>query len=228
MLAARQAMQANRSSNAGSRDEELKQRIWEDHAFGQVSSDGRQVYVIDDLSYAPMANVPTPAVWVGRRGQQFPNPTAAKSYNLLVALDLQKQGYQVWAVGGTVGDNPALAGAFFLGPPLPVGDQLYVLAEFGGEIRLLCLDARTGGLDWKQQLAVLQEEQYNIVWDRSRRLAAASPSLAEGILICPTSAGDAVAVDLSTRTLRWGYQYARNDTSPLSAAWAFAAVQAHK
>ena len=46
---------ARRSPNV--REQELKQRIWEDHAFGQVSSDGRQVYVIDELGFAPMINV---------------------------------------------------------------------------------------------------------------------------------------------------------------------------
>jgi outer membrane protein assembly factor BamB len=208
------AIQTSRAPNANNRDEELKQRIWEDHAFGQVSSDGRRVFVIDDLSYAPMANVNIPNVWIGRGGRQIQNPNSAKNYNQLVALDLHKQGYILWAVGGTTSDIPALAGAFFLGPPLPAGDQLFALAEFGGEIRLLCLDAKTGGLEWKQQLAVLQEEQYHIQNDRNRRLAGASPSLGEGIIVCPTSAGAVVAVDLATRTLRWGYQYVRNDTSP--------------
>jgi outer membrane protein assembly factor BamB len=207
--AARQNIQASRSPVANAREGELKQRIWQDHAFGQVSSDGRQVYVIDDLSYAPIPNVNQMPVQIGPRGMRIQNPSMTKAYNLLVALDLAKQGYQVWAVGGTTGDNPALAGAFFLGPPLPVGDQLYALAEFTGEIRLVCLDARTGGLDWKQQLAVLEDQQ--ITWDGSRRLAGASPSLADGILVCPTSAGAVVAVDLATRTLRWGYQYKRND-----------------
>src|SRR5438876_7262028 len=155
----------------------------------------------------PDANVMPVAV--GPRGMRFPNPSATKPHNLLVALDLAKQGYSLWAVGGTIGDNPALAGAFFLGAPLPVGDQVYALAEFTGEIRLVCLDARTGGVDWKQPLANLEEQQ--ISYDRSRRLAGASPSLADGILICPTSAGAVVAVDLATRTLRWGYQFKRTD-----------------
>src|SRR4029079_3674020 len=102
-----------------------------------------------------------------------------------------------------------------------VGDQLYALAEFAGEIRLVCLDARTGGLDWKQHLAVFTEEPYHITWDRSRRLAGASPSLAEGILVCPTSAGAVVAVDLATRTLRWGYQYRRTDVTQFPAGRGF-------
>ena len=71
-------------------------------------------------------------------------------------------------------------------------------------------NAATGALEWKQQLAVLEDSQ-QIVYDRVRRLAGASPSLADGVLICPTSAGAVVAVDLATRSLRWGYQYGRWD-----------------
>jgi outer membrane protein assembly factor BamB len=217
--AAQHAMQTGRGPLANAREGELRQRIWEDHAFGQVSSDGQHVYLLDELSIAPLDGVNIPQVGIGRGGMRFQNPTATKNHNMLMALDLARQGAQVWAVGGTTGDNPALAGAFFLGPPLPVGDQLYVLAELSGEIRLVCLDSRSGGLEWKQQLAVL--EANSIAVDKPRRLAGASPSLAEGILICPTSAGATVAIDLATRTLRWGYQYRRNDVVPQFARGGF-------
>jgi outer membrane protein assembly factor BamB len=208
--AAQKALNLNRSPANNSREDQLKQRIWLDNIFGQVSSDGRQVYVLDEL--APM-NVAQPQIIIGRGGRGIPNPNIGKQNNLLVALDLARQGYQVWAVGGTTGDNPALAGAFFLGPPLPVGDQLYALAEFTGEIRLVCLDARTGGLEWKQPLANMESD--SIATNMTRRLAGASPSLADGILVCPTSAGAVVAVDLATRTLRWGYQYTRHDIATM-------------
>src|SRR4030095_7006729 len=143
MQAARQSAQTNRGPTTPVREQELKQRIWEDQAFGQVSSDGRQVYVLYDLSYAPMPNVNQNQFNIARGGRAFPNPGGSKQTNLLVALDLQRQGYQVWAVGGTTGDNPALANAFFLGAPLPAAGQVFALAEFNGEIRLLCLDPRT-------------------------------------------------------------------------------------
>jgi outer membrane protein assembly factor BamB/tetratricopeptide (TPR) repeat protein len=198
-------------AQTNTRDGELKQRIWEDNIFGQVSSDGRQVYVIDELGIAQVNGVNVPAVAIGPRGMRFQNPAVTRPNNLLVALDLAKQGSLVWTAGGNLGEIPALAGAFFLGAPLPVGDQIYALAEFNGEIRLVCLDSRTGNLEWKQPLATI--ENFSITNDPSRRLAGASPSLADGILICPTSAGAVVAVDLTTRTLRWGYQFTRNDLS---------------
>jgi outer membrane protein assembly factor BamB len=214
LAAVRQALPNGRTPIANVREQELKQRVWEDNTFGQASSDGSQVFVIDELGYAPMINVSVNQVIIAAGGRAFRNQAYGKSNNTLVALDLKKQGYQNWAVGDK-GDNPALTNAFFLGAPLPLGSQLYALAEQTGEIRLLCLNAKDGALEWKQQLAVLEEFQY-ILTDRGRRLAGASPSYADGVLVCPTSAGAVVAVDLVTRSLRWGYQFQRWD-APRSA-----------
>jgi outer membrane protein assembly factor BamB len=209
IAAARQSLPSGRTPAANVREQELKQRVWEDSAFGQASSDGRQVYVIDELGYAPLINVSSPQVFIVAGGRRVPNTGLAKANNTLIALDLKKQGYQNWAIGDK-GDNPALANAFFLGAPLPLGDQLFALAEQSGDIRLLCLSSKDGALEWKQQLAVV-EESVPIAYDRVRRLAGASPSYADGVLVCPTSAGAVVAVDLVTRSLRWGYQYSRWD-----------------
>ena len=102
-------------------------------------------------------------------------------------------------------EEPRLAGAFFLGAPLVMLRQLYVMAERNGEIQLVVLDADTGRLQWSQQLAHV--DTATIDRDSVRRLAGASPSFADGVVICPTSAGAVVAVDISTRSLLWGYQY---------------------
>ena len=59
--------------------------------------------------------------------------------NRLAARELRTQGKLKWEVGGVTGeDEPKLAGAFFLGPPLPLLGNLYALAEMKGqEIRLV-------------------------------------------------------------------------------------------
>jgi hypothetical protein len=109
-------------------------------------------------------------------------------------------------VGDQTGEEePQLAGTFFLGAPLPVLDALYVMAELNGEIQLVVLDPGSGRLRWSQQLAHVDD----LTIDRNamRRLAGASPSFADGVMVCPTSAGAVVAVDVSTRSLLWGYQY---------------------
>ncbi len=68
-----------------------------------------------------------------------------------------------------------------------------------GEIRLVVLDSATGRLQWSQQLAHV--DQGTILFDSLRRMSGGSPSFAEGVLVCPTSAGAIVAVDLANRSL---------------------------
>ncbi|MBA63270.1 MAG: hypothetical protein CMJ76_13005 [Planctomycetaceae bacterium] len=197
------------TQNAGSADisrkNELQQRLMQDHAFGQVCSDGKQVFALWDLEIVKKTN---------SRSFVF-NPRASNaggpsSTNKLVSLDLETEGSLNWIVGGETGeDDPDLAGIFFLGPPLPLYNDLYAIGEKNGEIRLLVLDAETGSLKWQQQLAHVDNRK--ITLDSNRRLASASPSFADGVLVCPTSAGAIVAVDISSRTLLWGYTYANRN-----------------
>ncbi len=211
--AARNTATQPKSPLTSTREQQLEVRIWKDHPYGQMSSDGNQVFLIDDIGFpAVSANNQMQRVIIGgRAGGMFANPFNQQSTNKLAAIDLHRQGALNWKIGGESGeDDPNLAGAFFLGPPLPLGGQLFVLAEFNGEVRLLCLSARTGMLEWKQSLAMMPEGR-TITLDSTRRLAGAAPSFAEGVLVCPTSGEGIAAVDLATRTLRWGYQYPRLD-----------------
>ena len=179
---------------------ELNQRVWDDAPYGQMSSDGQQVFLLWRLA-SDLQQMSTRVLPFGRQ-----SPEGSVETNKLVALDLRPQGKLRWIVGDEDGtDEPKLAGAFFLGPPLPLMGQLYVLAEINSEIRLVVLDAATGQLQWAQQLAHV--DQREIATDPTRRAAGASPSFSDGILVCPTSAGAVVAVDISTRSLLWGYQY---------------------
>ena len=43
--------------------------------------------------------------------------------------------------------------------------------------------------------------------------AGATPSFADGVLVCPTSAGAVVAVDLATRSLLWGFLYLKPEAN---------------
>ena len=190
-----------------SRKTELQQRLMQDHAFGQVCSDGKQVFALWDLEIVKQTNSRS-FVFNPRTS----NAGGPSSSNKLVALDLETEGSLNWIVGGESGeDDPDLAGVFFLGPPLPLYDDLYAIGEKNGEIRLLVLEAKTGKLKWQQQLAHVDNRK--ITLDSNRRLASASPSFADGVLVCPTSAGAIVAVDISSRTLLWGYTYVNRNLS---------------
>ncbi len=186
---------------------ELSQRMWDDAPYGQISSDGRQVFVLWGMA----AGSSQPSVIIQQFGIQRPNEAGSLESNKLVSLEIKAEGKLRWIVGDEDGtDEPKLAGAFFLGPPLPLMGQLYVLAEMNGEIRLVVLDGDTGHLQWSQQLAHVDAR--DIGSDPQRRSAGASPSFSDGVLLCPTSSGAVVAVDISTRSLLWGYQYPTADT----------------
>src|SRR5690606_1042708 len=77
------------------------------------------------------------------------------------------------------------------------------MAEIRNAIHLLCLKPTTGDLEWKQPLVNMERSVAN---DVGRRLAGATPSYAEGLVICPTGAGSIVAVDIVDRSLKWVYR----------------------
>lgn len=193
----------NQTNEKDKRRRDLTRKIWEDAAQGQLASDGEQLYFLDglDITSAPRTNLPN---WAPRARGQF---NTLSYSNSLVCLELQGEGRQKWVVGGASGeDEDKLAGAWFLGAPLAMQGQVYVLAEIMGEIRLVVLDADTGRLQWWQQLCQV-EDFTPIQNDLERKLTGCSPSYADGVMVCPTSAGAIVAVDIATRSLIWGHRY---------------------
>ena len=201
------------------------QRIWDDATYGTLSSDGRLVFVIEGL---PLTVNGVYGGFVGVVGRQN-DPSNHSITNKLVAYDIfgdgkpQSGGKHKWELGGqeSLGPNDALflgapehgqgsrnaaqidlSDAFFLGPPLPLRGQLYVMVEIKGEIRLVALDGATGIPIWSQQLCMVES---NVMQDPIRRLAGVSPSYSDGVLVCPTGSGCVVAVDLATHSLLWGH-----------------------
>lgn len=196
----------NAPLDAQVRERKLAQRMWEDMAYGQLASDGKSIFLLDELGYAGLGYSPSMLIMPG--GARVPNSGQPTSVNKLVAVSIAKQGKLLWSVGGETGDGePELAGAFFLGAPLVANDQLYAIVELQGEIRLVVLDPSTGRMQWSQQLAHIERVQLQIASDSTRRLSGATPSLASGILVCPTSASSVVGIDLAQRKLAWGYRY---------------------
>jgi len=184
-----------------------EQGVFADSTRGQLSSDGRLVFAIEsdsgrtgESNVGPPGGQPQFGFNGGGRG-------AARS-NSLAAYDIFDKGSLRWKLPRAVpGDDPP-AEVWYMGAPLTIGDQLFVLVEERGEIRLDALAADDGRLLWSQPLAELDEDQVNNgSLSQSRRMAGLSPSFAEGVLVCPTGAGAVVAVDLATRTLLWASSY---------------------
>jgi outer membrane protein assembly factor BamB/tetratricopeptide (TPR) repeat protein len=196
------------------------QRIWNDLTYGTLSSDGRYVFSVEDAESSAGASgslrgnvVLGGGVGrvrrlangrlvvfnlVGGRGEQ------QSLSNHLTAHEI-RTGKLKWRIGGPSGAHALRQpDTLFLGPPLPLQGQLYVLTEVKGEVRLLVLEAATGDVLWSQQLASTEQDSQQ---DSSRHECGVSPSYADGVLVCPTSAGAVVGVELATRSLLWGHSF---------------------
>jgi len=197
--------------------------VFEDATSGNMASDGELVFVVESH---PDAGAPALAAGMNLRPGMMVRGGDWRGGNSLSAYTIANRGGLRWrlpAAGGggdQSGDQKGPAAdstAWYLGAPLPVGRQLFVLVEERGEIRLDVLDAATGAVEWSQPFAELDEDR--AIGNResqSRRLAGLSPALAEGVLVCPTGAGAVVAVDLATRTLLWAHEYPQPRQSGVS------------
>ncbi|GEM_PF-1838689 len=161
-----------------------------------LSSDGKRVFFVEQTNVSDSLES---GVWINSRRSDLANS------NRLVALDVEKQGAMHWVVGGDSGfAEPKLAGAYFLGPPLPIEGNLYSIAWLDGIVQLLEIDTATGALVWQQSLATVESSLR--LDDGSQQ--SISPTFASGVLVCPTGLGVVVAVDLSAKNLLWGLRYA--------------------
>ena len=209
------------------------QRIWNDLTYGTLSSDGRYVYSIEDdapetaaaqgqafggfmgqRAFAPNLAVRAPMGPWGFGGVEMPLPN-----NHLAAHEI-RTGKLKWEIGGPSGPRGLRQpDTFFLGPPLPLMGSLYVLAEQNEEVRLLALDPATGDLQWSQQLTGVEQSLLQYAY---RRHMGASPSYADGILVCPTTTGALVGVDLANRSLLWANCYTNlGNNRGMRPPWAF-------
>ena len=176
----------------------MMERLWQDSIYGQASSDGQRIFVVPKPGFSTEA---------AKAGSKAAEPFVNRTYNELKAVDVQRQGAFVWEVGGETGlDEPKLAKTLFLGAPLPLRGELFAVCYQESEVLLVVLDARSGKLNWQQRLGTT-DTSIKIGSDRYRRLSGATPSFADGIIVCSTGTGALVGVDLSTRSLIWGYQY---------------------
>lgn len=167
--------------------------------YGTLSTDGQSVFLVDQLIFNPASGN---ARFSGRADST--GQGGSRSCNRLTALNLQT-GEPAWHAGGSeVEMDDSLADTFFFGPPLPIGNELFVVGESRSELRLICLDAGSGHVRWSQVLA-LSERRIDV--DLFRRSLACHLAYADGILICPTNLYRIVAIDPLSRSLLWEYNF---------------------
>ena len=130
--------------------------------------------------------------------------TDAVHHNKLQAYDLAKGCYLKWELGGRGATDP-MPDTYFLGPPMPMGDRLYVLAEKEQELKMVCVEAATGRVLSQQPLASVKDIKLH--QNPYRRSQAAHLAYGEGVLVIPTNAGAVFGLDLLSNSLVWAYPY---------------------
>jgi outer membrane protein assembly factor BamB len=183
--------------------DQLAARVWSEVPFWQISTDGQKIFVVSKPSEADINGNNA-----GQLRNQFPNfALLNQNLNYLEACSIEGQGKWVWRIGGLDGeDEPKLAGAFFLGAPIPVDGILYSIANLNGETTFIAIDAETGAVQWMQQLA--QNPRQNFGETDSDVASNNYLAYADGIVVCPTGTGVVVALDVSSRAFRWAFRYA--------------------
>ncbi len=181
------------------------QALFGNALLGMLSTDGSRVYAVDDLGVPPYRDYRPRGRWRPEPAwpDWGPELTDAACCNRLLALDAAS-GHRVWVAGGSGPAAGPFADTYFLGPPLPLDDRLYVLTEKDNELALICLHSAGGTLLGKQPLAYAPTR---LLLDPGRRIQAARPVCADGILVCPTHSGVLLGVDVLTLGLAWAYPY---------------------
>src|SRR5262249_33504483 len=191
--------------------------VYENSLLGTIATDHRFIYAVDDLAVPAPSNIFQPFVW-NQQGMSS-ELKALVMQNCLYAFELST-GKIKWRWGvplselGKRDPNDPFADSHFLGVPISVGGKLYVLNEKNNgqpqgdsELRLVCLDPNTGNVLGPIQSIGNVLQHHRFTPDASRRLNAAHLAYGEGILVCPTNAGEVLGVDLLSRTLAWAYPY---------------------
>ncbi|MCA9037519.1 MAG: PQQ-binding-like beta-propeller repeat protein, partial [Planctomycetaceae bacterium] len=171
----------------------------------QLSSDGSTVYAIEDSGWL---------TWPGQL--DFDGTSGETQTNYLRAYDL-KSGVRRWEAGGQAagsGRANVLAGYYFLGAPLVLGSRIYVIAENSEGIFLLQLGepefqssspASANPRIIRSQLLTIPE--FPLTRHPVRKHAGMTPSFAQGLLICPTTDQQVIAVSVADHSIRWVYRY---------------------
>ena len=194
----------------------------------QMAINGRTLFVVDECANA---------TWNDDMGGMLgPNGSLSIPSNYIRAYDAES-GLFRWEAGGQTqnvalpaGQGNLLAGFYFLGAPLVLGQRTYVLAESGEGIFLIQIaepvaladkaaDADSGLLISDAQASVnpkvvksqiLTVPEYKLPQHPVRKHAGLMPSFAQGMLICPTCDQRIVAVSAEDHSLRWIFRYAGN------------------
>jgi outer membrane protein assembly factor BamB/tetratricopeptide (TPR) repeat protein len=127
----------------------------------------------------------------------------------LVALSLKKQGGLCWQVGNGQGDDDIVRFGKILCAPTYNAGKLYVMASYTESYHLLCLDADTGKLLWKNTISQSPQPGGMNPWNGAVNPSERSGPLAvaDGRVFVLTNAAVVAAFDADSGQPLWAFQY---------------------
>ena len=183
----------------------LTSLLFRDGTTNLISSDGRQVFMIENHGVLSGTQPGHHWGWDGENAVLDSYGVPWRT-NQIASYDL-RSGRPLWSIGGAESQEAyslPMSGSYFHGVPAIDHDELLVVAEKGDEIRLWTLDRTTGVPLWSQLIAYSDTK---IEKDIGRRWYLAQVGSEGGIVVCPTTVGWLVAVDRLRQSVMWAHRY---------------------
>jgi len=187
----------------------LIRKLQLDTISGSLSSDGVNLFAVMDVQKKQDAE---------KTGKQSNKSSTATTENLghkIVAYQIQsgQKSWQFDKLLSQIAPGQAFKSIEILSPPFAFGKSLYVLVESDARFLLLKLNALSGHIESQLHLASAPAETRADLYHPSSACRLIEQN---GVLICPSTAGVTVAVDLVTQTPLWAVRFRRDDVLPLS------------
>ncbi|MEZ6129427.1 MAG: PQQ-binding-like beta-propeller repeat protein [Planctomycetaceae bacterium] len=179
---------------------QLAHAFCRDNITGRITADHKRLYLVSSDGNSIQTDRYVNQARFGAFGQF--QRTAPFEGSRLMSLE-KSTGRRVWSAGSyTVGQHlkNEAGTVWFAGTPTISGQHLFAVLEWNEEIRLGCFAARTGELFWS---TVLCFPEQSIDKDPIRRLWSATPTVQQGLIWSPTTAGWITCVDRITQSVVW-------------------------
>lgn len=170
-------------------------------SYFSLTTNGRQVFFVDGAEGALETLVQeqmTREMLQDQRRESLENDIVAISLDRVPAASNDKPN---WSLRTSTGGNSSpFRYHTFLGPPAVLPGLMVVLSEVDREVFASAVNPDTGQILWMQPIA---EPDLAILNDRARFSRSCTPTIARGLVLCPTQLGAVVALDLTSGAFAW-------------------------
>lgn len=205
--------------------------LWANPTVGSLSSDGVNLYAIDDLVF-PSQDFkpgPLPPPFNSAEMSRFPKGNHLFAYDLMT-------GKLRWDTTYPLRGKSPFVNTHFLGAPIVNDGVLSVLNEKDGELRLLSIFREPkkwqnpGDPEIAKSVTLTKAPAgEQIAKSPLRRTQALHLAQLDDLLVCPTHAGLLIGVDRIKSEIRWQYRYRDvNTPAPAQPYWQAACPIIHK